>query len=161
MGLYQNAYAKVWEVRQNGKKCSGKISVSRKDKETGEYKTVFSGYVNFAGKALEKVSGLGLPDVMDRNNPVYKSIQITSSPDITSWFNKEKYAKMTDVIGKVKKYLNEAELDELTRCVGRAYDSKDITIWDVEVSQENQSSAGSEKKNASSSNEDDEVELPF
>ena len=55
MGFRNGAYAKVWEV--NGKTpnvTSVKISVSLKNKETGEYDTKFSEYASFLGAQCAK-----------------------------------------------------------------------------------------------------------
>lgn len=54
MGFKNGAYAKVWEVvpPQEGKKTYRvRLSISRKDKLSGEYEQDFSGYVSFIGKA--------------------------------------------------------------------------------------------------------------
>lgn len=52
MGFRQGAWATVWEVTPMSDtftKC--RISTSRKDRETGQYETDFSGYVAFVGTA--------------------------------------------------------------------------------------------------------------
>jgi len=55
MGFRQGAYATVWEVEAlSDVNTKGRISISRKNKQTGEYETDFSGFVNFIGTAAAK-----------------------------------------------------------------------------------------------------------
>ena len=52
MGFRKDAYATVWSserISDVNTKC--RISISRKDKETGAYVDDFSGFVNFLGSA--------------------------------------------------------------------------------------------------------------
>lgn len=50
MGFRVGAYAKVWQVENVSGTCTRcRISISRKNKETGEYDQDFSGYVSFVG----------------------------------------------------------------------------------------------------------------
>lgn len=52
MGFRNNTYATVWSVETKTNtltKC--RISISKKNKNTGEYETDFSGYVSFVGTA--------------------------------------------------------------------------------------------------------------
>ena len=57
MGFRNNAYAKVWETRPgNGNYSEARISISKKDKNTGEYNTEFSGWVRLIGNAHQKVN---------------------------------------------------------------------------------------------------------
>lgn len=52
MGFRKDSFATVWEVSQvsNGR-TKGRISISRKDKDTGEYVQDFGGFVMFCGTA--------------------------------------------------------------------------------------------------------------
>lgn len=52
MGFRNGAYATVWEVESitNGL-TKGRISINRKNKQTGEYEQDFSGYITFVGSA--------------------------------------------------------------------------------------------------------------
>lgn len=55
MGFRIGAYAKVWEVKSVSDKCTQiRISISRKDKETNQYETEFSGYVRLLGAVTAK-----------------------------------------------------------------------------------------------------------
>lgn len=52
MGFRNGAYAKVWETKEGkGNWTDGKISISRRDRETGEYHTEFNSWVRFIGDA--------------------------------------------------------------------------------------------------------------
>lgn len=55
-GFRDGAYAKVWEIKESssGKSMNLKISISSKDKTTGNYKTTFSSWITAAGAAYEK-----------------------------------------------------------------------------------------------------------
>lgn len=53
MGFRKGAYAKVWEVDPvSDTRTKLRISISRKNKQTGEYEQDFSGFVLFIGTAV-------------------------------------------------------------------------------------------------------------
>lgn len=55
MGFRKDAYASVWSVESISDvntKC--RISISRKNKQSGEYEQDFSGFVSFIGTAVAK-----------------------------------------------------------------------------------------------------------
>lgn len=59
MGFKTNGYATVWELRKgNGNYTDVRISTSRKDKQSGEYVTDFSGWARFIGAAHQMASSL-------------------------------------------------------------------------------------------------------
>lgn len=60
MGFRTGSYATIWEIRpENQVRTSARISISRKNKTTGEYDTDFSGFVEFIGTgAANKALGL-------------------------------------------------------------------------------------------------------
>lgn len=64
MGFRTGSYAKVWTVEpktETWTKC--RISISRKNKNTGEYEQDFSGFVDFYGTAAaHKAAGLNEGD---------------------------------------------------------------------------------------------------
>ena len=62
MGFRQGAYATVWEVKDRGNISSVRMSVSKKDKATGEYSNDFSGFCTFIGEAHKKASSLKTKD---------------------------------------------------------------------------------------------------
>ena len=59
MGFRTGAYAKVWSVEQGrGRFQKVRLSVSRKNKDTGEYDQEFSGFCMFIGNANAKAERL-------------------------------------------------------------------------------------------------------
>lgn len=83
MGFKNGAYAKVWEVvpPQEGKKTYRvRLSISRKDKLSGEYETDFSGYVSFIGRAAE----------LAKEKLTKESRVKLLETDVASAYNKEK-----------------------------------------------------------------------
>ena len=60
MGFRKDAYATVWSVEVvSDTMTKGRISVSRKNKQTDEYETEFGGFVSFVGTAAaKKAAGL-------------------------------------------------------------------------------------------------------
>ena len=55
MGFRKDAYATVWDVEAlSDTHTKVRLSVSRKNKTTGEYETDFSGFVSFIGTATAK-----------------------------------------------------------------------------------------------------------
>lgn len=55
MGFRTGSYAKVWEVEPKSDTATTiRLSVSRKNKQTGEYTQDFSGFVSFIGTAAAK-----------------------------------------------------------------------------------------------------------
>lgn len=55
MGFRDGAFCKLWKLDTDGKYPQGQISISRKDKESGEYVDDFSGYVSFIGDAATAI----------------------------------------------------------------------------------------------------------
>ena len=49
MGFHTGAYATIWSVEDKGNYTKVNLSVSQKNKNTGEYDTKFSYFVNFVG----------------------------------------------------------------------------------------------------------------
>lgn len=59
MGFRTGAYAVVWEVKAGkGNYTDVRLSVSKKNKQTDQYETDFSGFVRFIGTAHQNASGL-------------------------------------------------------------------------------------------------------
>lgn len=55
MGFRKDAYATVWSTEPvSDVQTKARISISRKDRQTGEYVTDFSGFVSFFGTAAAK-----------------------------------------------------------------------------------------------------------
>lgn len=52
MGFRTGAFCKIWSVEAKSEACTKvRMSISRKDKRTGEYEQDFSGFVYFIGTA--------------------------------------------------------------------------------------------------------------
>ena len=56
MGLRANCYAKIWKIEPQEKYTKVQMSVSKKDKATGEWKTEWSGRANFVGQAHTEIA---------------------------------------------------------------------------------------------------------
>lgn len=56
MGLHNGCWAKVWEVKPGDKNTILRVSISRKDKNTGNYVDDFTGYLKLVGDA-QRMSG--------------------------------------------------------------------------------------------------------
>lgn len=100
MGFRNNSFATVWEVTPGtDTRTKGRISISRKNRQTGEYETDFSGYVDFIGTAAAK-KALGLKE-KDR-------IRL-GDVDVTSNYVKEKNITYTNF--KIFSFETQAEID--------------------------------------------------
>lgn len=59
MGFRSGAYAKVWDVTPVSDACTKiRVSVNKKNKETGEFEQDFSGFVMCVGTAVAKKASL-------------------------------------------------------------------------------------------------------
>lgn len=59
MGFRTGAYATIWEVKQGkGNYSDVRLSISKKNKQTNEYETDFSGFVRFVGTAHQSAGKL-------------------------------------------------------------------------------------------------------
>lgn len=86
MGFRSGAYATVWEVRQGEGNYTGvRLSISRKEKETGEYYTVFSAWTRFIGSAHTHANELG-----------ERSRIRLGDVDVTNKYDKEKETTYTN-----------------------------------------------------------------
>lgn len=76
MGFRTGSYATIWTVESaSDTRTKARISISRKNKQTGEYDTDFSGFVDFIGTAaarkalsLKEKDRIKLGDVDVTNN---------------------------------------------------------------------------------------------
>ena len=87
MGFRSGAYATVWEIQpMSDTFTKGRISITRKNKDTGEYETQFSGFVMFAGTgAASKAAKLKEKDRIKLGDT-----------DVTTKYNKEKNVTYTN-----------------------------------------------------------------
>ena len=58
MGFRTGSFAKIWDIEDKGRSTRVRMSVSRKNRETGEYEQDFSGYCSLIGTAHAKASRL-------------------------------------------------------------------------------------------------------
>lgn len=89
MGFRSNSFAKVWDVKpMSDTKTKLRISVSRKDKQTGEYVQDFSGFVDCVGSlAAKKAAQLKEGDRIKLGDV-----------DVTNRFDKEKNVTYTNFV---------------------------------------------------------------
>lgn len=79
MGYRTGAFCRCWEVRPgNGNWTKVRLSISRKNRDTGEYEQDFSGYVMMIGQAHAKAQKLREGD----------NIRL-GDVDVTTTYNKE------------------------------------------------------------------------
>jgi len=87
MGFRKEAFATIWSIEPTSDTLTkGRISVSRKDKQSGEYETDFSGFVSFIGTATAKKAA-GLKE--------RERIRL-GDVDVTSKYDKEKSVTYTN-----------------------------------------------------------------
>ncbi len=85
MGFKLGAYAKIWKVEDKGNFSKVQMSVSKKNRQTDQYETEFSGFVNFVGHAHNKIS------------TSYEGAKIKLGDcDVTTKYNKEKNVTYTN-----------------------------------------------------------------
>ena len=85
MSFSNNAYAKIWKVEKHDNYTKVNMSTSKKNRDTGEYETDFSGFVNMIGKAHKLAESL---EANDR-------IKILSC-EVTTKYDKAKDTKYTN-----------------------------------------------------------------
>ena len=64
MGFHSGAYARVWKLAENkGNYSTVQMSISSKNRETGQYETVWQdGFTRFVGAAHNKLAKMNIPD---------------------------------------------------------------------------------------------------
>lgn len=100
MGFRKDSYATIWTVETvSDTLTKARISVSRKNKQTGEYETDFSGFVGFVGTAAaKKAACLKEKDCIKLGDV-----------DVTNRYDKEKETTYTNF--KVFSFETQEELD--------------------------------------------------
>ena len=170
--LCDKAYVKVWSAKKitdTNYRC--RVTISRKnDNKTEDYPddyiTDFSGYVTFRNDAARKISSLGLPEFIKKNDhtkPV--DIQLAAAPSIRGGgFSRKELDEYKQIIG----FCNDAkegkvspdDMDKVIKYVKARAGRYDFTIWDVEL----QNGSSTAQKTTSKKNidiEDDDDDLPF
>lgn len=87
MGFRKDAYATVWSVEPTSDTLTkARISISRKNRQTGEYETDFSGFISFVGTATaKKAASLNVRDRIKLGDV-----------DVTNRYDKEKGVTYTN-----------------------------------------------------------------
>lgn len=79
MGFRTGSFAKIWEVEDKERSTRVRMSISRKNKETGEYDQEFNGYCSLIGTAHAKAQRLKRGDRIRLGDV-----------DVTNTYDKEK-----------------------------------------------------------------------
>ena len=97
------SYAKIWEIKEGkGNYTDIRISTSKKDKETGDYKQDFGGYVRMVGQAHKAMDNL-------KESDSFKIIRC----GVENHYNKEKKTTYNNfVIFEVETDEKEAPADD-------------------------------------------------
>ena len=124
MGFRKGGFAKVWTIEllsDTMTKC--RISISRKDRNTGEYAQDFGGYVTFIGSAVaQKASKLHEGDRIRLGDV-----------DVSNVYNKEKNVTYTNF--KVFSFQTQEEIDA-ENGGGQSYQAGQAEVGDGEVDDE-------------------------
>lgn len=87
MGFRSGAYAKIWEVTpKTANVTSVRLSISKKNRETGDYEQEFSGFVSFVGSSAATMAAKLQPNDRVRLGDV----------DVTTKYVKEKNQTYTN-----------------------------------------------------------------
>lgn len=89
MGFRQGAFARVWSANNEGRYSTANVSISRKNKETGNYDLEFSdGYVRFIGSAQDTLVDLELPTREEFDAKIHRGVTIKiTSCDVTTHYD--------------------------------------------------------------------------
>lgn len=104
MGFRKEAFATIWSVESTSDTLTkARISISRKNKQTGEYDTDFSGFVSFVGTtAAKKAAGLKEKERIRLGDV-----------DVTNKYDKEKNVTYTNY--KIFSFETQNEIDGASR----------------------------------------------
>lgn len=127
MGFRAGSYATIWSVESaSDTRTKARISISRKNKQTGEYDTDFSGFVDFIGTAAAK-KALMLKE-KDR-------IRL-GDVDVTNNYNKEKGITYTNF--KIFSFETQSEINGSGGVGNSGYDTepqKNVDSGEIDDSQ--------------------------
>ncbi len=146
MGFREGAFARIWSVNDEGKYSTANVSISKKNKETGEYNVEFSdAYVRLVGSAHQAAKELGLPTREEFDCSSDKGVTIKiSSCDVTNNYDAEKKKLYTNcvVFGFEIPDNNNGDKNSKTKSVSKG-----------------KKSAVGNKKNTKSATKQEEIEL--
>jgi len=122
MGFRVNAYAKVWEVESKSNTWTKlRLSVSKKNKETGEFEQDFNGFVDCLGTAVaSKAAALSKGDTIRLGDV-----------DVTNRYDSEK--KITYTNYKMFSFENENSTGSTAPTPNRNTDEPEVTVDSGEV----------------------------
>lgn len=125
MGFRIGAYATVWEIKDgSGNWTDVKLSISKKNRYTGEYETDFNSYIRFIGGAAEKA---------DRLTPRTR-IKIGEC-DVTNHYDKEKGVTYTNYAVFDFEYADETDNrndSDIEKEDGRKYDRSGFVSYSLD-----------------------------
>ena len=120
MGFRNGAYATVWEATPvSDTRTKVRLSISKKNRQTGEYEQDFSGFVTFVGTACARKAAklrekdrikLGEVDVQNR----YDREKNTTfyNPAVFSFETAEEAGKQTSAERKQQRGVDHGEIDD-------------------------------------------------
>lgn len=101
MGFRTGAYCTIWEIKPfSDVVTKGRVSISKKNKQTGEYETDFSGFVGFLGTTAAKKAA----SLKEKDRIRLKDV------DVTTKYDKEKKTAYTNF--NVYSFDSPSELDK-------------------------------------------------
>lgn len=121
MGFRKEAFATIWSVESTSDTLTeARISISRKNKQTGEYDTDFSGFVRFVGTAAaKKAAGLKEKDRIRLGDV-----------DVTNKYDKEKNITYTNY--KIFSFETQNEIDGGSRNTESSEPKKPVDDGEVD-----------------------------
>lgn len=121
MGFRKEAFATIWSVESTSDTLTkARISISRKNKQTGEYDTDFSGFVSFVGTAAaKKAAGLKEKDRIRLGDV-----------DVTNKYDKEKNVTYTNY--KIFSFETQNEIDGASRNIESPEPKKPVDDGEIE-----------------------------
>ena len=120
MGFRSNAYATVWSVEPiSDLNTKARISISKKNKNTGIYEEEFGGYVNFIGSAaaskamsLKEKDRIRLGDV-DLTTKYDKERKVTYyNPKIFSFETQTEFENVSTNVENAQSTVDSGEVDD-------------------------------------------------
>lgn len=121
MGFRKEAFATIWSVESTSDTLTkARISISRKNKQTGEYDTDFSGFVSFVGTAAaKKAAGLKEKDRIRLGDV-----------DVTNKYDKEKNVTYTNY--KIFSFETQNEIDGASRNIESPEPKKPVDDGEID-----------------------------
>lgn len=121
MGFRKEAFATIWSVESTSDTLTkARISISRKNKQTGEYDTDFSGFVSFVGTAAaKKAAGLKEKDRIRLGDV-----------DVTNKYDKEKNVTYTNY--KIFSFETQNEIDGASRNIESSEPKKPVDDGEID-----------------------------